>query len=128
MSTTSLHAGSQSVLGLYMHYAWCHNHQEFRWSTTSWIWRPSPCSHPLPRALTLFLLPLSWGCLSTGRRRWSIYVPFRAEHAAVSYTLHRGQLWVSVLTTICYKQKLLWWGLTDALICRNNDKLVGVSY
>lgn len=41
------------------------------------------------------------------RKGCDIDVPFRAKHSAVSYSLHRRQLWVSVLITMQYKWKRL---------------------
>lgn len=47
----------------------------------------------------------------------NMHVPHRAEHAMVLYSLHTEK-WecVSVLTAINGKERLLWWGLRDALI------------
>lgn len=47
----------------------------------------------------------------------NMHVPYRAEHAMVLYSLHTEK-WecVSVLTAINGKERLLWWGLRDALI------------
>lgn len=59
------------------------------------------CSHPLCLALALFGAPFSamtpklWGC--------NTHVPIRAEHSALSYALHFGQLWATVSITIYCK-------------------------
>lgn len=58
------------------------------------------CRHQLPLDCRTFpsLLP-EW--LEEG---YSIYDPFRVKHSVVFYSLHLGQLWVSVLTTIYCKE------------------------
>lgn len=60
-----------------------------------------PCNHPPSLALILYLFPASVVILGT--RACDIYVPFRAKNTEVSYSLHYGQLWVSLLITIHYK-------------------------
>lgn len=47
------------------------------------------------------VIPEPWECI------YNIDVLFRAEHSAVSYSLHDNQMWVSILTTTCCKKKLL---------------------
>lgn len=67
-------------------------------------------------ALLIFLMPpLRW-FLSLVGRGFGVDTSFRDKHFAVSYSLHAGQLWTSVLTTIYYKKKLLCWGLRDTMI------------
>lgn len=45
-------------LGLHRHYEWCHHHSEFLCTASYCIQEVlSPCSYPLPLALTLLQLP-----------------------------------------------------------------------
>lgn len=61
------------------------------------------CSHPLcSHSLSA---PLPWRRPAPWEEGYGTDVLFRVEHL--------DQLWVSVLITVCCKQKLLWWGLRD---------------
>lgn len=53
--------------------------------------------------ITFFLPLLPQWSLRTLRTRCNIYVPVRADNLAVFYSLHLGQSWGSVLTTVYYK-------------------------
>lgn len=59
----------------------------------------------LPLSLAVFSIPfLKWCLRLRRRRRRHIDAPFRAEHSAVSYSQHLGQLLVfEVITIYCNK-------------------------
>lgn len=86
-----------------------------------------PWSHLLPLNITLFLPPFLQWPQNIQRMGGSIYVPLRAENSSCFYPLHPGQLWVSVLFIIYCKQKLLRWGLRDALAYVHNGRSLGVG-
>lgn len=48
-----------------------------------------------------------------------INIPLRAKHPKVSHSLHIVPLWVFVLIITLCRKKLLWWGLSEALIYSN---------
>lgn len=59
----------------------------------------------LPPSLAVFSIPfLKWRLRLRRRRRRHIDAPFRAEHSAISYSQHLGQLLVfEVITIYCNK-------------------------
>lgn len=86
---------------------------------------PFPSSHPCLWLLQFFHALFSnypWAFGRVGAE----YVIFREEHSAVYYFRYLGHLWVPVLIISYYKQKLLQWGLRDALINGYNDESLGV--
>lgn len=96
-------------------------------SNWSSVWKPFPCGLPPPLAFVLFPLPLPQWSLSLGRQVFNAGLQFRDKHSIVSCSLHVGQLWFSVLVSICCMMKLLLWDLRDALICEYNNKSSEVS-
>lgn len=77
------------------------------------------CS-PLFLAFIVFLLYLLWWSLRLRKRGYDTDVP-KWLNNPVSYFLHFEQLWISVLSIIYSKMKLLWWELRYALIHRCKD-------
>lgn len=69
------------------------------------------CCFPLPTVLKIFSPPSSLMSL---------------EYLGTC-PLHGDQLQVSMLVTTYYKKKLVWRGMRDTLLCRYNDKSLGVS-
>lgn len=67
------------------------------------------CSHWPLLTFNIFSSPFLPWCPSN-RRRCDIHV-----YSTLSYSLHLCQMWVSVLITIYFKKKLLWWVLTSVI-------------
>lgn len=85
-----------------------------------------PWSHLLPLDITLFLPPFLQWLQNIQRMGCSTCALLRAEHSPCFSPLHPDQLWVSVLFIINCKQKLLRWGLRDALTYVHNGRSLGV--
>lgn len=69
-------------------------------------------SHSQRLSLTHFSPSLSWHSLSLAGRQYAIGVTVRAEHFSISYSLcSTDQLWTSVLTTVHWIKKSMYWGL-----------------
>lgn len=72
------------------------------------------CIPSISLAYIVFWSLLEWS-LRFSRREGSIDIPFRVEYSVFSHS-HVGPFRISVLTTIHYKQKYLWWGRIERCI------------
>lgn len=76
-----------------------------------------PWSHPPPLVLTVLLFPLPHRSLGL-KRRTVIQTSQLGQSMPVAYSLHTGQLWVTVLTDIHCKRKLIY---------EYNNKSLGIA-
>lgn len=67
-----------------------------------------PLKSSIAWALTLFPPPSPQWFLSLGKRGYDADVLFRAKHSSFSYSVHLGQLLISVLIAVDCNYKLLW--------------------
>lgn len=84
----------------------------------------SKCSGPL--ALIVFSFSLPRRFLRLRYRSCVVDVSVVLRHPMVTF-LHFYQLWISVIDSICCKQKLLWWRMRTTLICWYKNKYLEYS-
>ena len=88
-----------------------------------------PICQLLPSFLpSIPLCSLSSGGKGEGGGRCDIDVPLKPKSFSVTWSQHFGQLWVSVLTSSYYREKILWLKLRTIIIYVYKHKYLGDSW